>query len=116
MRNLFYNTINQSGTLLSKSRSDVEIQNDVIYSIFKESGKDNITPFEMESGCRLKGYGWPITSIRRAFTDLTTEGKLEKLDGQEGRLKVQRPGGHGKANYAWRLKPKQTVSIQTKLF
>lgn len=72
-------------------------QDEIILALFKKEAHRDITPFEMESCLRLNGHNYPITSIRRAITNLTKDGKLIKTSNM-------RPGEYGKPTYAWKYK------------
>jgi len=89
---MFYNTNNETGDSLNNSRKNTEKQSDVIYRVFQANPNMGLTPFEVESAV---GNNWPITSIRRAITDLTSEGKLEKTE-------ETRMGPYGKQTYCWK--------------
>ena len=69
-------------------------QEDTILMFFKQNYSKSFTPFEVHRKvCRQA----PITSIRRAITNLTKEGKLVKTREQT----VER---YGISNYRWRFK------------
>jgi predicted transcriptional regulator len=52
-----------------------------------------MTPFDVQDDV---GHHVPITSIRRAITNLTQKGILIKSE-------VTKMGRHGKMNYCWEL-------------
>ena len=93
---MYYNTTNQSGRALQESRTKAESQEDKILKIF------NLVPERpMGPNMVMKMYNnhftaTPITSIRRAITNLTIKGKLVKHDGME-------MGGYGKMEHTWKL-------------
>jgi hypothetical protein len=99
---LYFNTTNLSGTELQESRFKAGMLNDKVLLYFRLHPFDCHTPFEIWKKLGINNY--PETSIRRSITNLTTLGKLEKLDGKEGRPFVQRKGHYGKLSYAWRIK------------
>ncbi len=87
----FYNTIKESGVDLAKSNTQASKQEERIIDLM------NIpcTPFEMhEKYCQLYPEV-PITSIRRAMTNLSNKGILEKTEDK----KTEK---YGKANYVWK--------------
>ena len=89
----FYNTINEDGDELSKSKKQSLKQEAIIYSIFDDNENRSFTPFEiLEIG---KFWNTPITSIRRAINTLTKKGFIVKTD-------EKRKGAYGKANYCWK--------------
>ena len=65
-----------------------------MYRLFADNPDRALTPFEVWAAV-LPDV--PITSVRRAITCLTDDGKLEKVN----RLKPER---YGKPNYLWKLK------------
>ena len=90
---MYYNTNDETGDTLQNSRVHSENQKDIIYRVFQANPSLPLTPFEIEAAV---GRNWPITSIRRAITDLTSEGLLEKTD-------IKRLGKYGKNTFCWRF-------------
>lgn len=96
MKAEFYNTISLSGDDLTEARESNKHQNDVILEIFRTCN-EALTPFEVQDCLFAKKiYRWPITSIRRAITDLQKLGKLIKTS-------QMRSGRYGKPNYCWQI-------------
>lgn len=93
----YYNTNNETGETLLKSLVKAESQEDCILSYFKDGGGTFRAPHELEF---LFGGEAPITSIRRALTNLEKSGKLIKLD-----LMVM--GTYGKMVHTWALASNQ---------
>lgn len=91
----FYNTIHETGDTLKKSQENGNKQESRILAIF-QSEQRPLTPFDVEFIYKLKHEPVPITSIRRAITNLTKAGKLEKS-------LTTKPEKYGKANYTWKL-------------
>ena len=91
---MFYNTTNQKGTELKTSWKKTENQEDIILGFF-QNNKGFYSPDEVQE--ELKMDNTPLTSIRRAITNLTMAGKLEKTN-------LKRIGIYGKKVYCWRLK------------
>ena len=89
---MYYNTNDESGETLQNRRQNSDKQKDVIYRVFESNPNMTLTPFEIEAAV---AQSWPITSIRRAITDLTSEGKLEKTE-------IKRMGPYGKQTYCWK--------------
>ena len=57
---------------------------------------DKFTPFDIQTMVKENfKKDFPITSIRRAITDLTEQGKIVKT-------KDTKKGKYGKLNYTWR--------------
>ena len=88
----FYNTTNATNPDLAEYRQKAENQNDVIMHLF-ESGL-NYTPSEVN---RLALPNAPITSVRRAITNLTDDGRLFKTV-------HKRNGIYGRQEYVWQIK------------
>ena len=95
----FYQTIDQTGSALKESNKKTRKQEDLIYSLFQKRNR----PLSPSMVLSQSGLNCPITSIRRAMTDLTNLGKIVKTDRQ---IK----GLYGKAEHLWELpllEPKQ---------
>ncbi len=90
---MYHNTNNETGAVLERSTAKAERQEDVILNLFKRGGE--YTPDEVWRQLYL-GTHTPLTSVRRAITNLTGLGLLEKTD-------RQRPGLYGKNVYIWRV-------------
>ena len=96
--NLFHNTIDLPESELKARQLKAGSQNETILSFFQSNPSGSFTPFEIIKYC-FDGRGYwkaPITSIRRAMTDLTKLGYLEKT-------KEKRAGEYGTDNFTWRL-------------
>lgn len=91
----FHNTTDLEGKILETKKIKAGSQNEKILSFFQLYPEYNYTPDEVMKILNLPGT--PLTSIRRAITDLTKMGYLEKTD-------KRRPGGYGDLTYAWQLK------------
>ena len=71
---MFYNTINEVSSTLVKSHLTTRTQEAVILDCFK-SAKEPLSPSMVHFLTKLK---CPITSIRRAMTNLSKDGSLKK--------------------------------------
>lgn len=91
---MFYNTNNESGEDLKRSRGKAWKQDEIILELFQNNPFNSYTPFEVMDILEMRHV--PITSIRRAMNSLTRNGLIEKT--QE-----QRFGEYGKLNYCWKL-------------
>jgi len=91
----FYNTnqtpVNERGKEEKKNSN----QEHVIAAFFRDNPKDDFTPFEVQE--HVFNHNVPVTSVRRALTNLTSSGVLEKT-------LWTRMGNYGKRNMLWRLK------------
>lgn len=95
----YYNTVELEQKDIKDRRSRFANQTSQIMDIFKSNPDQMFTPFDVEY--RLLVYhpaGYPITSIRRCITNLTSDGKLIKTD-------QKRKGKYGDLNFCWKLKP-----------
>jgi len=95
---IFHNTLNLPESELKARQFKAGSQNAKILEFFKWNPGKLYTPFEIQNYACFSGNGYltPITSIRRAMTDLTKLGYLEKT-------KEKRAGEYGELNYCWRL-------------
>ena len=102
----FYETINQTDSALKESRKKTRKQEDLIYSLFVKCNQ----PLSPSMVLSQSGMNCPITSIRRAITDLTNSGRIVKTDRQV-------KGMYGKAEHLWELpdmkEPKQVSLFNT---
>ena len=93
---MYYNTNDETGETLQSSRNATMKQEDQILGIFQAFPNEGLTPFDIEDFARDQEVNWPITSIRRAITDLTNAGKLTKTD-------ITKLGKYGKQVHTWKL-------------
>ena len=89
----YYNTLNESALEVKTSETKAKKQKDEIFAIYRHTLR-LMTPAEIWDGDGFKGNNVPLTSIRRAITNLESEGLLKKTD-------IQKPGVYGKMNYCW---------------
>jgi len=102
----FHNSVPPEDDDLLKARETAKKQKARVLAIFKECQSSNFTPIEIY--CILQGddifnedvgdYFILLTSVRRAITDLTKEGRLIKCQYSESRM-----GNYGKKNRVWRF-------------
>jgi len=92
---MFHNTINQSGNDLVKSKRDANRQQDIIYDFFKLNPDKEFTPFEILDLVYPNSIT-PVTSVRRAMTNLTEEKHLIQTA-------TMKQGPYGKPNHCWKL-------------
>jgi hypothetical protein len=90
----FYNTIKLSGEALIEAETSAQKQRELVEMFFRKNIGMNFTPFEVLEALKIKA---PITSIRRAITNLTNDGILVKTN-------EMRIGEYGKPNHTWELK------------
>jgi hypothetical protein len=93
---MFFNTINVRGYKLTAYQIKATKQESQIYEFFHHNPGMEVTPEDIMKW--HPEFTWtPITSIRRAFTNLATDGRIEKTDHQID-------GMYGMPIHTWRLK------------
>ena len=96
----YYNTIEEVGSALTESNKKTRKQEELIFDLFVKRNQ----PLSPSMVLTESGLNCPITSIRRAITDLTNLGKIVKTNRQVR-------GMYGKAEHLWELpdlkEPKQ---------
>jgi hypothetical protein len=90
----YHNTNNEHGAVLQRSEQKAQTQEEIILAFFMRNAGKAYTPEEVHRAVNLPMV--PITSIRRAISNLTNRGHLVKT--QE-----QRTGAYGKMIACWRL-------------
>ena len=100
----FYETIEQTGSALKESNKKTRKQEELIFDLFVKRNQP-LSPSMVLNEC---GLNCPITSIRRAITDLTNSGHIVKTDRQV-------KGMYGKAEHLWEL-PELKEPKQVSLF
>jgi len=100
----YYNTNNEIGTELKKSREKAKSQDELVLLYFRNHDQLGVTPervlrhFQiMEPLSSDKWAKTPITSIRRSFSNLYKRGLIEKTG-----YKIE--GDFGKQINVWRCK------------
>jgi hypothetical protein len=91
-----YHNTTQETTNLSNYEEKAKSQDQLIYEWFLDHRGSVFTPSFLHSSLALP-LGTPITSVRRALTNLTKAGKLIKTD-----HKVE--GMHGRDEHCWALR------------
>ena len=92
----YYNTTNESSTALMGSEIDADNQWQAILQVFrkvKQASPSQVSAIFPQ---------WPLTSIRRAITDLTSDGQLIKTDSKQ-------IGIYGKPEYVWSIRHADTL-------
>ena len=104
-QNSYHNTNKEAGTTLAESEHNAKRQEDIILHWLKAQPGREYTPEEIQQGAGLERS--PITSVRRAITNLTKWSLLEKTD-------TMREGNYGKLVHCWKFPVPEPV--QTSLF
>jgi len=95
---MYYNTTKTTANKLKKFVKTNKGQSKLILELFKINPKLELSPFEVQTALkRLRLLNAPITSIRRAITDLTTEGNLKRTD-------TRKLGPYGRDSFCWKFK------------
>lgn len=92
----FYNTTDESGPALEASRCKGRKQESAVLGYYLQHPNNFVSPSQLFKAFEHKN--WPITSIRRAVTDLTRDGLLVKTPKTV-------MGIYGKKEHCWKLKP-----------
>ena len=95
----YYNTTNLSGDDLKAKEKKVSTQEKAILKLFQRNPAKDFTPSEVLAILELQ---CPITSVRRAITNLTIAGELTRTN-------KKRMGDYGMNTYCWRLKFKDSL-------
>lgn len=89
----YYNTTQLSGDELNQAVGRAKEQEEAILLIYRNCDY-SLSPSKIMSCCNRAGHNWPLTSIRRAITNLTAQGKLIKTGSMA-------PGIYGKPEHLW---------------
>lgn len=90
----FHNTNDETGVTIENSEVKAQKQENIVFDYFKERPEQILTPSDVLIGAFNKKT--PLTSVRRAITNLTNKGYLVKTD-------TQKMGIYGKLTYCWKL-------------
>lgn len=91
----YYNTNGETGSTLKTSQEKAKTQEELVLEYFRRYPEDWFSPFDIQHVYKHRDY--PITSIRRAITNLTKKGYLTKLN-------KFKPGAYNKMNHVWKLR------------
>lgn len=87
----FFNTTNEKGEELEERIEKASTQDELVLKFFRFHKGLSFTPFEVHEHIT---QGCPITSVRRAITNLTKRGYLVKTA-------LKQEGGYGQKNCKW---------------
>ena len=93
---MYYNTNKETGKTLRKSRKKANTQEVIILAIFKEKPKAKFTPETVLKKLQAVHLNYPITSIRRAMSNLKDDGYLINTNDKA-------KGDWGKNVHLWKL-------------
>lgn len=113
--NSYHNTTHLSGPALAEAEGEARTQEDQILEYFRNcyranEGRKTTSMRSPSQVWKFFGQGWPITSVRRAITNLTTSGKMEQVKGETRSREYGRPEG------CWIYRPQPVAGEQGKLF
>lgn len=91
----FHNSIGLTGPELVAANVGASSQDAAVLDVFRRAGRP-LTPSDVWRLTSDAGHLWPLTSIRRAITNLTNDDLLVKLD-------LQRTGIYGRPEGLWQL-------------
>lgn len=91
----YYNTNELKGFNLKEANRKANSQEDRILGFFEKNKNKQYSPEEIQTYCQM--ITKPLTSVRRAMSNLTKEGYLRKT-------KEMKPGNYGKPVHTWELK------------
>jgi hypothetical protein len=97
MPEAYYNTNNETGTTLKKSEGKALTQEDIILAYFEKHPNSRFPAHAVLAACFFDAT--PLTSIRRAITNLEIKGKLELMPDE-----YMVPGLFGKQVHVWKFK------------
>jgi len=95
---MYYNTNREQGSQLGNSEQQTERQELRVLAYFRRSGA-RLSPEDIQDKVLPQT---PLTSCRRAITNLTRDGFLVKT-------RHMKPGRYGKHVHTWELKRNQLV-------
>lgn len=92
----FFNTVELKGEPLHKARKEARQQENMILAYFRSRPTAALTPEDLLA---IMSPNTPLTSVRRAITNLTAKGFLRKLPLTD----VFHIGKYGKPVHSWKL-------------
>jgi Fe2+ or Zn2+ uptake regulation protein len=87
---MYYNTTNNPGKELKENQVKAQTQTEIVMDYF-DRHTEGLSPTDVLT---ITNNKWPITSIRRAISDLTSDGRLKKTD-------RKKYGNYGRMEYVW---------------
>ena len=103
----FHNTIEARGADLKHLDARAQTQEQTILNFFRQHVGRMFTPSEIHQ--RLYSPSTPLTSVRRAITNLTEAGHITKTD-------VRTLGPYGVNEHCWYVRPVVKTQSQLTLF
>ena len=106
MGNSYFNTNKEQGETLKSSNTKAKTQEDDVFAMFKEAEK--MSASEAWVIYNLEG-NTPLTSIRRAITNLCNQGVLVKTD-------KTKKGLYGKSEHIYKVSKEKNMDILGNFF
>lgn len=97
----YHNTNRETGVVLAASEARAATQEDQVRAFFESHPGQLLAPHEVHEHVMTQS---PLTSVRRAMTNLTNRGVLEKTSQME-------TGTYDKQVHRWRLRPPRPVVV-----
>ena len=98
----YFNTTNETGTLLQLYESKAKTQEEIILEMFKKHKE--LSPTILEKLLQAEGIYWPITSIRRALTVLASDHILYNTNDQYIEKTDRKTyGNYGRKEHIWKF-------------
>ena len=94
---MYYNTTKLTEAELTAAIKNAKNQDVAVLAVYRFIF--SWPPSLVYEELKKQGKNWPLTSIRRSISDLTREGKLEKVEGMACK------GLYGKPEGLWALVP-----------
>lgn len=98
--NSYFNTNSEQGETLQKSETQARTQEEKVFRFMADRQATGFTAHEIHNIFPQ----WPITSIRRAMTNLMNNGRLIKTS-------TQRKGEYQKLTYVYEVKKEYSQGI-----
>lgn len=92
----FHNTIALHGADLAAAEAVAETQEDVVLALYRGAGRP-LSPSQVWRRLTDAGHDWPLTSVRRAITELSSQGHLVQTP-------QMRVGLYGKPEHLWQVR------------
>lgn len=101
MSSTFYNTVSFDGEVLKEVEAKAAKQGDIIKAIFEANPNRKFSPSQILSLVQNRfSFNWPITSVRRAMTDLASP----KCDDVLLKTAELIPSPYGSVEHLWILR------------
>lgn len=100
----YHDTVDERGQVLDTYEEKAKSQDEAVLAFFKRNPGILFTPFDVLEQCYMGCKQPPITSIRRAITNL--EKRFENNDHGVRKSRKKKKGDYGRNNHCWVYVPK----------